>query len=858
MSRPVPPDASPHAPSPTRSTNREKPSMTSCTAPARTALARTGALALVFGSSIGLALGPAASALAQDAVTANTVQAVIGADGKVTSVTRLGSKDAAPAADALPVTLGVTDTTADGVRSLAYHVENTTTQKKTVTYPGPDGTPVKREQDVALPLVGQLSVRLPATLTDVSAVGARVTALADGSHELVWSLVLFAPVGATTADVSFTAKGTGNPVARLDSQAVQPNATPGLSSTAQSANATINGNGILTTVSTGASEGLMKLSSGVGQLLAGLTKLEAGSNKLHDGLGAAVAGSNQLADGSAKAKDGSGKLAAGLGKLSTGAGQLSAGAGKLDVGTGKISDGLGKADVGGEKLAAGGKQLATGATAAAVGAKSLAEGLALISGGLGQLSATQGLPAALDGAKRLRAGVDQLRAGLGAPETEGTILNGLTKIGGGLGQVKGGLDALGAPTGLPAAKGGVDASKGGVDQVRAGFAEAVKAGGAIDQLSGGLKGAKDLVDSARQDDGCLTGSATPTATTSDHCAKLNRASGTLAALSGGVDDPKAGLKASTSAAVAGLGQVSGGLGQVSTGLGSAIAGVGQLSTGVGALQTGNSAVSAGVVKIAQGLMSGDPTKPGVAEGLDSLVAGLTAAVDGVGKLSAGSQAAATGASALAVGNGKIAAGNGALAVGAAQLEAGLDQLYGGSKQLKAGTSALSVGSGKLAAGAQAAATGAGQLDTGLGKIAAGQRKVADGLPAAVDGSGQIADGLGKVVVGQTAVKKGLGDVQTKAVAVLASQFRQGTDLARQQLAGLDAASALITSTPGAGSTTYVLTQDEGGIVANLSSSSSDSSTSHTGRNVGLGLGGVALLAAGLGGGFAAGRKRTTA
>ena len=51
------------------------------------------------------------------------------------------------------------------------------------------------------------------------------------------------------------------------------------------------------------------------------------------------------------------------------------------------------------------------------------------------------------------------------------------------------------------------------------------------------------------------------------------------------------------------------------------------------------------------------------------------------------------------------------------------------------------------------------------------------------------------------MQKGLGDVQTQAIAVLASQFKEGTDLARQQLAGLDAASARIAATPGAATTT---------------------------------------------------------
>ena len=150
---------------------------------------------------------------------------------------------------------------------------------------------------------------------------------------------------------------------------------------------------------------------------------------------------------------------------------------------------------------------------------------------------------------------------------------------------------------------------------------------------------------------------------------------------------------------------------------------------------------------------------------------------------------------------------------------------------------------------------AGALDAGLGKIADGQQKVADGLPRAVDGSGQIADGLGAVIVGQTSVGKGIDDVRTKAVAVLNSQFTQGTTLARQQLAGLDAAAELVNTTPGAATTTYVLTQHQEDISS--ASASADSGGSNTGRNIGLAAGGALLLLGGIAGGFLSGRRAAT-
>ena len=730
-----------------------------CTAPTtRTALTRTGALAVVFGLAFAPVLTPAV-AYAQDAEN-RTVQAILGADGAVTDVTTVGGGDAA--ADSVPVTVAISQTPDGDSTTTNYVVENTSAVTKSVSYQNADGTTASSEQEVALPLVAQLSVRVPASRTDVQATGARITQLADGSQELVWSMVLFSPIGAPTSEVSFTSKGTGNPVARIDVAPVSPTSAPGLAGTAQALNATVNGNGILNTVANGANEGLLKLADGVGQLLAGLDKLEAGANQLNEGIAAGADGASQLAAGSAEAKKGSAALSTGLG------------------------------------------QLAAGGGAASDGASQLAAGLAQISGGLDQLSAAQGLPAALDGAQKLRAGVDALRAGLGAPETEGTLLNGLAQIAGGLqasgaglDQVSDGLDGLGA--GLPAAKGGVD-------QVAAGLGAATATGGPADQITALL----GVVRAGLA--GCAPGAPVPAP--ANPCEALNTALFAISHPAGATGATDAGgVKEQLKAAAAGLGQVSTGLGAAVTGVGQLSAGVDQLQAGNTALSAGTAAVTAGAGQVAAGLVSGDPLAPGLAEGLDSLVGGLTTAVGGVGQLAVGARDAASGSTDLAAGN------------------------------------------RALADGAQSAYTGSRELDAGIGKIADGQRQVADGLPAAVDGSGELADGVSQVVEGEEAVAKGLSDLRTQAVAVLQSQFAQGTTLARQQLAGLDASTALLAETPGAAGTTYVLTQDADGIVANLASA--ETGSSDVARNVGLGVGGALLLMGGLAAGSVIGRRRAT-
>lgn len=754
----------------TNTVTRRKSPMSPCPF-TRSALARTGALALVFG----LALGQSAWAATDAAGAASTVRAVIGEDGSVSSVTRTGGANtSAPSKDELPVSLSITDAIADGVTTTSYRIKNTTAKKEQISYVAASGKTVSEERDVSLPLVGQLRVTLPKSYTDVQAAGAAITTNADGTHELLWSMILFAPIGSNVADLVYSAKGgNGEALARLDVAPVIPNSTPGLSATAQSANADINGNAILSTLTLGANDGLTKLSAGVAKLLDGLLQLEEGATALADGLGAGASGAQQLADGLRKAK-------AGSGALNTGLQQLSTGSGKLDAGLQKASDGS-------VKLVDGSQALATGAGLTADGAAKLSAGLGQISGGLAQLNGTAGLPAALDGAKRLRAGVDLLLAGLGSSTDAKTIL--------------GGLAALGA--GLPLAKGGVD-------QVAGGLSAAVATGGGVDRIRG-------LVAKGTELSGCpVTGA--PSAAPSTNCEYLNTAIFALShpAKAAGATDP-GGLKEQLALGAAGLGQVS-------TGLGGAI-------TGVGAL-------SAGVTQVKGGLKSGDAAKPGIAEGLDALVAGLTAAVGGIGQLAAGATAASTGSVALADGTQKVAAGAGKLSEeGAVPLSAGLEQ--------------LATGSGQLAAGAGKAAVGSTALDAGIGKISAGQDKVAAGLPRAVAGAGKIAAGLGAVVAGQTSVAQGLSDVKTKATGVVADQLSSGSDIAKSQLAGLDATAARVTGTPGAATTTYVFAQDGAGGIS-LTKSSSES---NTGRNIGLGAGAVVLLLAGVTGGYLSGRRK---
>ncbi len=874
-----------HATTSARTTTSGKNPMTCSTRTTWKTLTRSGAIVVVFG------LGVATSGVSYAADT-GTVRALIRGDGSVSSLSRLGGdSNTRPTAANLPITLGISASDANGARTTTYHVENKTSRTEPVSITQPNGTTKTVQQEIQTPYVAQLHLALPGSLTEVVAPGAAVVTNSDGSHDLTWSLVLFSPIGTPAQDVSFTAKGKGNPVARLESTAVSPNGTPGLSATGQAANATIAGNGTLNAVTAAANSGLTQLAAGVGQLVAGLESLKSGADQLHTGLATGADGTNKLATGLHSAHDGSGKLDTGLGQLNAGTGKLVAGTNALHDGSDKLVAGLQKASDGSKQLVGGSEQLATGAGLTADGATRLSTGLQQISGGLGQLGASSGLPAAKVGALALQAGVTQISAGLGSPNANGTILDGLAKVGNGLGVVKGGLDQLAGPAGLPAAKGGVDAvitglntTKAavdgplllGVDTIRKGLASGAATGGGVDQLNQIFQlAAKKLT--------CpLTPPGTPSKTTTG-CEDL-RTGIYLIDHDPSAGDPTAGLKQQTQAGANGLAAVSkglrsgstssdpttfgvsealgassAGLGQISLGLTKAITGVGELDAAVGTpvdagtLSNGVALLNGGVERVAIGIKSGNPAHPGILEGLDALVAGLTSAITGVNQLSAGATSAATGSAALADGTRQVAAGANKLSeTGAEPISGGLGQLLAGGQKLNAGAGQLNSGAGQLNTGAGAAHTGSSALNDGLAKISAGEDKLAAGLPAAVTGSGQISDGAGKLLAGDKAVGAGLAGVKSKATSVLASQLSSGTENSKLQLAGLEATTARLASDPAA-NTAYVLTQE--GSTSGLKLAGNQS---HVGRNIGLGVGGLLLLLAGLAVGFFGGRRRKVA
>jgi putative membrane protein len=577
-----------------------------------------------------------------------------------------------------------------GILDVQYTVENVSATPTQISY-SVAGKKVTKTIDLVTPYVGQLSLTLPSSFTDIDAVRADIAGDGRGGQVLNWTMVLFEPIGQVKQRFGYTArvKHAQLPSATVQAVPVSPNKKPELAYGEKGFAEGVDSAGNVAFAGATIDSNMVKLRDGAGDLLAGLTKLAAGAAALNDGLaGQAAPGARQLADGLGSAKAGSAKLAAG-------ADQLGGGLAQVKDGSGKLSAGLGSASAGSEKLLDGSQDLATGAGLTAAGAKTLSDGLAQISAGLDQLSAVSALPAAKAGAIALRAGVDKLLAGVGAADQPQTLL--------------GGLAALGA--GLPAAKGGVD-------QVAGGLNAAAATGGSLDQLKGAALSLAPAIPAALGGP-CATPLAPPPAVPATPCEVIS-------ALYYGIGQ----VKTQSLAAAGGLGQVSGGLA-------SAIAGVDALATGL--------------TQVKLGLKSGSAAQPGLAEGLDSLVAGLTAAVTGVSQLSVGAKSASTGSVSLADGTAKVAAGAAKLSgEGASPLAAGLAQLYAGSKALDDGLGQLASGGGqavdgvhaiddglskllaggvKLADGLEAAADGSGQLADGLNQAKAGNVKIRDGVEA---------------------------------------------------------------------------------------------------------------------------------
>lgn len=655
----------------------------------------------------------------------------------------------------------------DGEVSVTYVVRNLTAEPTELTLVDGDGNETTETVDVAVPMVGSLALTLPAAFTNVTAPGAVVVGNGRGATVVSWSLLLFAPLGSETQEVTWTAQARDAvvPDASLQVVPVTPDSFGSLASTEAAYAGAVDSTTELTEGAHTIDANLRQLVDGAARLLDGLTRLRDGAGDLTRGLVDAASGAGELSDGLGEARTGAGTLSTGLGELASGAGRLAGGAesarngagelstglGDLAAGADTLSDGLAQADAGGGELANGLGQLSAGAGQLAEGAGDLATGAVTLDAKTGELVAGAGALSAgaadvLGGMQLLSdtlqgdaglpaaiAGVTRLRAGIGDTATTGTLLNGLTLVSGGLATIQ---TNLGTPADGPTTLRGTGA---------------VVAGG-LTSLDGSLATVQTGLSNLRP--GLADIAARANAVLADPDSTLSAAAqtnlGTIAATATGTDTGVATLHAGFGDPLVpgvtlrySVAQLSAAMTGINDGLTQVSAGIGDPAT-ADTLRNGVARITAGVSN-PTALASNptcdptvNPANPcGLLQGLQVLQGGLENALTGV----------STG-----LGNTTT---EGTLLWGAGQVAGGSSQLSAGATQLKAeGTAPLAVGAGQVsegatqvAEGAAAAAVGGEDLTDGLGRLAGGGMELAAGAARAAAGSTTLADGLGELDAG---------------------------------------------------------------------------------------------------------------
>jgi putative membrane protein len=333
-----------------------------------------------------------------------------------------------------------------GDLTATFTVRNTTAVPTEVQFFDGRQNPQRETIDVAVPMVGSLSMNLDRRFVDIDAPAASVAGDGRGNTTISWSMVLFEPVGSEEQTVSYTAHVTDAIVPEMIGQflPVDSSSFSSLKSVQDTFGDVADGLSSLTTgalivdgnvklLADGAGQlldGLGQLSDGADQLSAGLNERAApGSRQLADGMGQARAGGRQLADGLLELESGAGQLSAGLGQARAGSGELATGLGDLRDGAGELSAGLGQVRTGSGDLATGLGDLATGGDQLATGAGELAAGSGDLAAGLGEVAVgTEKFPAAAEGLESIAAGITGIKNGIGDRDNPTTIIGALSAL----------------------------------------------------------------------------------------------------------------------------------------------------------------------------------------------------------------------------------------------------------------------------------------------------------------------------------------------------------------------------------------------------------------------------------------------
>ncbi len=630
-----------------------------------------------------------------------------------------------------------------------YVVENTSARSEPVTVTDGYGKQVTEQVDVVIPMVGQLTTVLPPEFGSVASNEANKAGDGKGGTKLSFTVTLFPPVGAATAEFGWSAevKDAIVPEAELTALPVSPLDSPSFKSAVSGYQTGAEKGVDLVDGGTDLDANLIKLRDGSQKLLSGLLQLNAGAKTLNEGM------SNKIAPGANKVSTSLAQLAGGLSELDTGAsllrtktGEAAAGADKLDKGADQLQKGAkdlnagaGKVHVGAGKVATGLNQatgkvprLIGGLTQVSSGLQSVENGLTQMYGGVGQLPTK---------AKALHDGVQRLRAGIGSVGADQTLLGGLESL-------KKSLAAAGP--GIEKMRGGVHCASDALKAVSNGkpvgtYSEACY-GAAAAQLNGPA-GALNIGPETNPVKKMILDALIPQ----------------LGSIGDPIPDLDKPLPDSATLQVA-LGYLQGRLTQ------RAVPGITKLECGVdgslpacprdeegnvipglvqglGAVDAGISTLVSTVVSSVQGGIGNakdTPDSKTLRGGINGLQGGVTEIHEGGKQLLSGLNQLSDGADQVDSGSGKVADGSGKLKAGIGVLANGTGKLDNGLFLLSGGTGKLADGVGKARDGSDLLATGSKELATGIGTAAEGSGKLADGLTTAADGATAIPEGAGRL------------------------------------------------------------------------------------------------------------------
>jgi putative membrane protein len=200
----------------------------------------------------------------------------------------------------------------DGSVEVEYTVRNLTAEPTDVVSFDAQNNRFIETMDVAVPMVGTLSLTLPPSFANIDAPGAVTAGDGRGNTVVNYSLLLFSPLGSEEVTVSWTADSVDTAIPNTSLQ-VLPVDDQSFTSLANTAEAYKGASGSLSDLANGAlilNSNLSLLANGAAQLLDGLGQLEDGAAQLNDGLAnTAAPGARELANGMSQARAGGDQLA---------------------------------------------------------------------------------------------------------------------------------------------------------------------------------------------------------------------------------------------------------------------------------------------------------------------------------------------------------------------------------------------------------------------------------------------------------------------------------------------------------------------------------------------------------------------